>query len=662
MHDIHLLTDGVAIFGVGLIVAWMFRILGAPSIIGFLFAGIVIGPSGLGVVEQHDVETFSEFGLVLLLFIIGLELSPEPLLRMGRSLAVAAGIQVASTVLLVGALGLVLFDLDLRASVILGIIVALSSTAIVLKQISDRGEADTVTGRMTTGILLIQDVLVITVMLCLPFFALGGDGNWREQIMPSIIGLFGVAVMLIFGRRFLALFLSKVVYPGGPEFVTLFGIVAAFGGAWLAGLVGWSLPLGACIIGLLLAEADARHQISADILPLRDVFNALFFISLGMLVDIDVAVQHIAFLAAAVTLTLVGKTVLTSLAIRAAKWPLAASVQIGLGLCTVSEFGYVLAREANHYDLLPDAMLTLITVYALGTMFFGAMFVPVARPLSIAVERVIRREKAPAGPEAPPDKAGAHIILCGYGTNGQNLARVLTATHIPFEIVEIDPRLVEVATRDGHRVTMGDASRAAILQHAGIDRARGVVVAINDLDATERVITSIRNVRPDIYILADTQRIVHIDQLYKRGATEVLAQDFETSIELAAHILKKLDVPDNIIDGQLTALRAGRYDMLRGTPQDRRSADALMRALQLTATRTYYVEPDSPAVGHTLKDLDLRARTGATIIAVVRDGDPATNPAADFRVEGGDVLVLVGAHEQLAKATALLQPAASNAG
>lgn len=659
MHDIHLLTDGVVIFGVGLIVAWMFRLLGAPSIIGFLVAGVVIGPSGLGAVEQEDVETFSEFGLVLLLFIIGLELSPEPLLRMGRSLAVAAGIQVGGTVLLVGGMGLGLFGLDFRASVILGIIVALSSTAIVLKQISDRGEADTVTGRMTTGILLIQDILVIVVMLCLPFVALGGEGNWGEQILPSVIGLFGVAIMLIFGRRFLSLFLRKVVYPGGPEFVTLFGIVAAFGGAWLAGLVGWSLPLGACIVGLLLAEADARHQIAADILPLRDVFNALFFISLGMLVNVDVALNNIVFLSVTVALTLLGKTLLTSFAVRFAQWPVAAAVQVGLGLCTVSEFGYVLAREANHYNLIPDDVLTLVTVYALGTMFFGAMLVPVARPLSLRIERMIRGEHVVGDSEASDEPSEAHIVLCGYGTNGQNLARVLTATRIPFEILEIDPRLVRLALEQGHHVTMGDASRAAILHHAGIDRARGVVVAINDLEATERVIASVRNLRPDIYILADTHRIAHLDQLYKLGATEVLAQDFETSIELAAHVLKKLDVPDNIISGQLTALRAGRYNMLRGMPQDRHSSDELMRALQLTATRTFYIESDSPAAGHTLKTLDLRARSGASIIAIVRDGNPTTNPDADFTLLAGDVLVLVGAHEQLDKANVLLQGAAT---
>lgn len=653
MHEFHLLTNGIAIFGVGLIVAWMFRLLGAPSIIGFLFAGLVIGPSGLAWVSQEDVEVLSELGLILLLFIIGLELSPELLLHMGRSLLVAAAIQVGATVALVAALGLGLFGLDVQGSVILGIIVTLSSTAIVLKQISDRGEADTPTGRMTTGILIIQDILVITVILCLPFLAFGAQGEWRERITPSVIGLAGLTAMLIFGRRFLAAFVKKVVYPGGAEFVTLFAVVAAFGGAWLAGLVGWSLPLGACIVGLLLAEADVRHQIASDVLPLRDVFNALFFISLGMLVDVDIALSHAAFLGGAIALTLLGKSFVTAFAVRASGWSVAASIQIGIGLCTVSEFGYVLAREANHLELLPDETFTLVTVYALGTMFFGAMLVPIARPLSLRLASIIDRDSG-GKQETAPTGDRPHIILCGYGTNGQNLARVLKATHIPFEIIEIDPRLVKLAADHGHRVTMGDASRGIIQHHAGIERARGVAIAINDFEATARVIAKVRSVRPDVYILADTLRITHIDSLYKLGATEVLAQDFETSIELAAHILKRMDVPNNIITGQLALLRSGHYSMLRGMPADRQTSDDLMRAFHLTATHTHYVESTSPAAGSTLKRLNLRAETGATIIAVVRNGNPSTNPGAEFVLESGDVLVLVGAHEQIEKATALL--------
>ena len=653
MHDIHLLADGVAIFGVGLIAARIFKLLGAPSVIGYLIAGLIVGPFGMAWVQQEDVEALSEFGLILLLFIIGLELSPKLLMEMGKSLLTTALIQVGTTVAIASGLGFLVFDLDVKGSFILGVIVALSSTAIVLKQISDRGEANTPAGRMTTGILIIQDILVIVVMVCLPFFAFGGEGDWKEQIAPSLIGMGGLVVMLLFGRKVLSTFIKKVVYPGGPEFVAIFAVLAAFGGALLAGLVGWSLPLGACIVGLLLAESDARHQIASDVLPLRDVFNALFFISLGMLVDMQLAMEHALFLSIAIGATLLGKSLITAVAVKTARWPAATALQIGIGLGTVSEFGFVLAREANHLELLPSMVFTLITVYVLGTMFFGAMLVPVAQPLSRRIVHLFEKGTLTDG-DVDNDKDKRHILICGYGTNGQNLARVLKATHIPFSIIEIDPRLCNTAREDGHPINMGDASRKVILQHAGLESSEGVVVAINDYEATARVITKVRSVRKEVYILADTPRVEHIDDLYKLGATEVLAQDFETSIELSAHILKRMDIPDNIIASQITVLRSGRYSMLRDMPIERQTSDELMRALQVTATRTHYIAADSIAVGATFRDLDLRAKTGASVIAVVRNGKPWTSPPADFKLAASDVLVLVGGHVQLEQATVLL--------
>lgn len=653
MHDLNLLTDGVAIFGLGLLAAWMFRLLGAPSVIGYLVAGLIIGPSGLDWVHQEDVESLTEFGLILLLFIIGIELSPSHLASMGKSLLVAAAVQIGTTVVLVAGIAGFFLGFGVQGSLIIGMVVALSSTAIVLKQISDRGEVGTPFGRMTTGILIIQDIAVIVVMLLLPFLAIGGEGEWFQQLLPSFIGLVVLVVLFIAGRSLLAQFIKRVLYPGGPEFVALFAVVAAFGGAWLAGLVGWSLPLGACIAGLLLSEADARHRIASDVIAQRDVFNALFFISLGMLVDVDVAVANAGFLAAAIAATIVGKSIITSTAVRISGWPLVTSIQVGLGLSMVSEFGYVLAHEANNLSLITDDVLTLTTVYVLGTMFFGAMLVPVTRPLASRIAAFGSGEVSePVGEST--EETSAHVILCGFGTSGQNLARALKATHIPFEVIEINPTRVTKAEEAGVPATMGDASRYDILQHSGIKRAEAVVIAINDVEATARVIASARRAREDIYILADTYRVSDIDRLYKLGASEVLAQDFESSIETAAHILRRMDIPDNIIAAQLTALRSGRYSMLRGMPTDHRTSEELLRALQLTATRTHYIELTSPTIGQTLRELNLRAQSGATIIAVVRNGNPNTNPGADFVLEGGDVLVLVGAHTQLDKAGAII--------
>ncbi len=659
MNHTAFLSDSVILFGPALLVAWMFRILRAPSIIGFLFTGMAIGPSGLGLIASEGVGPIAELGLVLLLFTIGLELSPKPLLRSGKSVLTAAGLQVLFTSATAFIAVVAFMDVTYSAAAVVGIIVSLSSTAIVLKQLHDMREADTAPGRITTGILLIQDMLVIVVMILLPAFGTGDEGSTTAALSRTGLGLAGLLVVVIGSRRILPGFLQHVVLPGGPEFVTLFAVVAAFGGAWLAGIVGWSLPLGACVAGLLLAEADVRHQLAADILPFRDVFNALFFISLGMLVDIDFAVANALPLGIAIAATLVGKSVLTTVAVVAARWPLRPALQIGIGLCTVSEFGYVLAREANAIGLVPGSLLQAITVYALGTMLVGAMLVPIAKPVAGRIERLLLRGRIGKALDAPDDgnaRPPCAVLVVGYGVNGENLVRVLKSTRTPCSVIEMNPRRVLAARETGVPVLSGDASRRSILLHAGLETAHTLVVAINDPLATGRVVAQARSVRPELYILARTAYITELDHLYQCGADDVISEDFETSIEIVAHVLRQLDLPDNIVEGQIAAIRSGRYGMLRGKATDRQAQEELLKAFQMTVTRTHFVGSTSTACGKTVAELNLRALTGVSIIAIVRDGKPETNPSPQSRMQNADVLVLVGGHGQLDAARVLLDP------
>lgn len=649
-----ILTNVVVLFGTAVVAAWAFRMLRAPSIIGFLFTGLLIGPSGLGFIEHEQVEQLTEFALVLLLFIIGLELSPQPLIRMGKGLLTASGLQIGGVAVVV-ALFLILFGYGgvVDASV-LGVAVALSSTAIVLKQLSDRGETGSVMGMITTGILLLQDVVAIVIMLILPMLGVGEESHWRDAALRSGIGFMGLGVLTVAGRKFLPVMLHKMMRVGGREMTALFAVLMAAGGAWLASQVGWSMALGACAAGLLLADADARHQLVADILPFRDVFNALFFVSLGMMVKMDAVLGNAFPLTAAIVVTLIAKTAIAAGAVRLSGWPLRPSIHVGLGLCTVSEFGYVLGREAHHFGIVPAESLEFLVVYAVGTMIVGAAIVPVSGPIARALAQKLQRT-----PEAPETAEAAthakhHVIVIGFGMNGKNLARVLKATHVPFCVMEMNPTLVRRAREMGAEVVVGDATRAVILEHAGLQHAHAVVVGINDNDALRRIISQVRAARPDIFILARTRFVSDLDALHRLGANQVIAEDFETSIEITAHLLREMNVPDNLVEAQIAAVRSGRYGMLRGKATDRAAQEELMQVLQTTATRTHYLMEGSVACGKTLVELNLRAETGVTVIAVVRNGKPNTNPGPDFRFEHGDVLVLVGAHVQLEQAKALL--------
>ncbi len=335
------------------------------------------------------------------------------------------------------------------------------------------------------------------------------------------------------------------------------------------------------------------------------------------------------------------------------------AIQVGLGLCTVSEFGYVLLNEADNLGIIPPYILEHFIVYTLGTMAIGAMFMPLAKPITRLVSGTLERGfNLDAHEETEQESAskGQFVTVIGYGVNGRNLCRILRSTQISYSIVEMNPDLAQEARDDGATVISGDATRISVLTHAGIQRSDALVIAINDPQATIRILSQAKSLRPDLYILARTHFDSDLDSLYDLGADEVISEDFETSIEIAAHLLRRLDVPDNIVEGQIASIRAGRYAMLRGMPTDRAVINELGKFLQTTGTRTHYIEDDSPVIGNTIAGTDLRARTGVTIIAIVRNGKPTTNPPPDFEIQAADILVLVGSHAQLDKARAVLGP------
>lgn len=651
MHSAPFLTQAVLIFGAALLIAWLFRILRAPAVIGYLFAGILLGPTGFRIIGAGAIEGFAEIGLVLLLFTIGLELSPGPLLRTGRGLLLAAGAQIGLSVAITFGLIGWLRPMPVPAALVLGSGIALSSTAIVLKQLSDRGTTDTSGGLLITGILLLQDVFVILLMLFLPVFGSAAGGDWQAAAWRGAVSVAGLVVTSLAARWVVPQFLRVVVKWGGRELTTLFAVVAAIGGAWLAGMAGWSWALGSCIAGLILSQTDLRHQLIAEIVPFRDVFNALFFISIGMLVDLPQVGGNLPLVGAAVAVTLVGKAMVTIAAVRLARWPLRLAVLCGIGLCTVSEFAYVLAREATRLSVVPASWLDEMIAYIVGTMLLGSMMFPIANRVSLAVVRLVRGREADGADESGSgERLADHVIVVGFGLNGQNLARVLKATSIPFCVIELNQALAQEARVAGHRVLVGDAVRMGILRHAGVEQARAVVVAISDLEATRRIVAQARATRPDVYVLARTRYTKEIETLRRLGANLVIPEEFETSIEIFAHVLHHFGIPDNVVEAQVMMIRAGNYGMLRGQPSTAAARIDLQGLLEATATQTYMLESGSPACGRSIRELNLRATTGVTIIAVVRGGKPATNPPADWVFAAGDVLVLVGGHREIDEA------------
>ncbi len=657
----------VVVFGTALAAAWVMRAVRAPTILGFLLAGIAIGQSGLGLIDpdtgRQQVQFFAELGLVMLLFTVGLELTPEPLVRMGWRLLLAACLQMGITSLVIGAGLYLLAGLDLAGATVGGLAVSVSSTTIMLKHLADRDQVDSPTGAVVTTVSLLQDMGVILVLILIPLLGMTGRGHASWTTYAGKIGLAvgGLILVIIVARLTIPTLVNLVFRFGGQELMTLFAIVVACTGAWLAGLANWSWPLGSFIGGLLLAQTDVRHQLRAEITPFRDAFNALFFVSIGMLTDLDVFARHpVSFLLAIVGVVAI-KTLIASSSVLASGWPLRLAITSGIGLCTISELGYILARDAGRFGIFPADFISGFIVVVVGTMTLGALLVPAGAPISVVVARWLhpdprlqRIDSTRVG--RPVSQNTTHVIIVGYGVNGRNLGRVLRATNIPFTVVEFSRANARTARGDGADVVVGDAARLAILYKAGLKSARALVVSIADRDATRQIVDQAHRARPDLYILARTRYVADLEALYRLGAKQVIPEEFETSIEIFSHVLREFAVPDNLIEQQIMLIRAGHYGMLRGLPTDHGLRVEWLQVLEAALTQTFMLTPDSPACGRTIRDLDLRARTGATIVAVTRRGSPIPSPSPDLGLEDGDVLVLVGTHQQLDAAKALLGP------
>lgn len=650
----------VVVFGTALVAGWLMRQLRLPGILGFLAAGILVGPSGLALVRQEQVSSYAELGLVLLLFTVGLELSPAPLARMGRRLLVASALQVVLTAIVAGLTVAVFLPVTWLGAALVGLAVSLSSTAIMVNHFSERGEDDTPAAAITTVISLLQDISAILLLVFLPLLQRDTAATWSQVAGSAAVKMAALVGATLVARWAMPVLVDRVFRHGGQELMTLFAIVVACVGAWLAGLAGWSWALGSFIAGLLLSQTDLRYQLRAEATPFRDVFNALFFVSIGMLVNLAVFREQAAAVIALILVTIVVKAILAATAVRIAGWPVRMALSAGFALATMSEFSYVLGLQGVARGLLSPDVLTLLVMWTVGTMLLGALFLPLGGSLAarLAARLDLDQPRGVPATEEPGRALSNHVIIVGFGINGRNLAKALRAVRIPYAVIEMNPDTAHAENTPSAPVLVGDATRMAILHRAGLSTARALVIAIAEPRATRQIIAQAHTVRPDLYILARTRYVTDIEVLYRLGARQVIPEEFETSIEIFAHVLKEFGVPDNVIEQQVTIVRAGHYGMLRGRPTDSAIRAEWLAVLEAAVTQTYLLQEGSPAVGQSLRDLDLRARTDVTIVAVTRGGKPVASPPADFKLAVGDVLVLVGTHQALDRAKLVLEPPA----
>lgn len=624
------------------------RWLGLPAVVAYLVAGVLAGPSGFGWVSPSPaIEGLAELGVALLLFGVGIEFSLERIRRILPRMVVSGGLQVgltiAATTVLLGWLGL-----DRTTALFAGFLVSLSSTAIVFKIYAEEGELDAPQGQAAAGILLFQDLALVPMMMLVPVLARpAGHGVGLAAAAALLKAAAAVGALLFLARAVLPRGLELAARARTPEIFPLVALVSAFGTALCAVRVGLSLPIGTFLAGLALSGSPYAHQVFAEILPLRDAFVAVFFTSIGMFLEPSLLAAAPAVLGVMVGAVLL-KAVVTGTIVGWLWRSRALALLAGLGLAQVGEFSFVLGREGLAAGVVDERFIQAFLGAAILTMGATPFLMRAARRLALL-----------GAATATPAAAGTladHVIVIGYGSTGKALVRGLCETGIPFAALDMDPAVIEAAAKEGVEVHFGDASRRAVLEELGASRARAAVVALGDPGATRRVVSLLRQMNSHLRILVHARHVDEIEELERIGADDVVPSEFETSIEILVRLLGHLGVPRHVVRLQEELIRGERYRPLRGPGI---AEDLLAETRRLIAggiLERARVMEGSEACGRTLAELNLRRRTGASVLSIVRNDRPLPNPDGPTRLEAGDLLVLFGSHAAIDRAFDLLEP------
>lgn len=652
-QEITILRELIILLAVSLPITYVFHRAKLPALVGFLITGVLIGPYGAAIItETRVVERLADIGVVLLLFTVGLEFSLEDIFKSGRQFLIGGGMQVVLTISVVMGIT-VLFHYPLPHALFYGFLASLSSTAIVLKMYSDRTELDTAHGRLSTGILLFQDIAVVPMMLLLPILSQASAAGAVTPISvlislgKAVLGLIGVYVS---ARQIVPFLLHQVIRLRNREIFFLLVVLLCLGTAWVTYSLGLSLALGAFLAGLIIAESEYSHHIVAEIIPFRDYFASIFFISIGMLLHTEFFSTHWLILALLVVILIVLKSGLVAVTASILRYPVRTSLLTGLGLAQIGEFSFLLAQQGHDRNLMGGDVFQ----YFINTSILSMLAAPFLIQGGPWLASHIPETTVETSERKNSCSLIGHTIIAGYGLNGRNLAKTLKATHIPYVVLEVNVDTIRKAREDGEPLIYGDITRRDVLMRAGVDCAKVIVFAISDISATRIAIRVSREINPSIFILIRTRYATEVDELTKIGANQVIPEEFETSIEIFSRVLHEYHVPSNIIASQIQLVRFGGYKMLRGYSLDQENIGRIAALFAGATVDNIQLGPDSSGVGRTLRDLDIRKNTGATVIAIARNNEAITNPGPDLALQPDDIVVLLGAHADLDKAVNLL--------
>lgn len=656
--EIPILQDIVIILGLSIFIILLFQKIKVPSLLGFLLAGIIAGPYAFNLISsQHEVELLSEIGIIFLLFIIGIELSLKGLASIKNTILIGGGLQVGGTILFTTLLGYFM-GMGLNTAIFLGFLFALSSTAIVLKIFQEKGEVTSPHGRVAVAILIFQDIIVVPMMLLTPLLAGKSDNIW-ETLGILLIKILAVGILIyLLAMYVVPKVFEMVVKTKNRELFILTTIVFCFAVAWLTSSVGLSLALGAFFAGLIISESDYSHQATANVLPFREIFISFFFISVGSLLNLNFFFNNIFLILGLVITVILLKMLIIAITVLILKYPARTILLTVFSLFQVGEFSLLLSTVGLENDLLPQNVYQYFLAISIITMGLTPFIMNYSHeisyfliklPLPATVRyRLDNVKKANRPEQVVMEELTDHLVIIGYGINGQNISKAAKNAKIPYVIVDLAPESFEIAKKADEPIVFGDATNPVILKHLHAHEARVVVIAISDPGATKKIINAVRVYSQTAYIIVRTRYVKEIEENIRLGADEVIPEEFETSIEIFSRVLRKYLIPHDEIQNFINDLRSSDYEMLTSikegphTPAYQHLKIPNKEIVTLTAQQG----PNS-VIGKTIQESGIGANYRVTVLAIKRDTHYITEITPETKIKQGDMLFLFGAPSKI---------------
>jgi len=648
-----------------------------PIIIGYFITGIIVGPYCLNLIGQAEADFIAEFGVILLMFTIGMEISLKNLLAMKKIVLIGGTIQLLLTTAIVCGI-MMLLNFSFSTSLFIGFLVAHSSTAIIMSIYQKTGEVDQAHGKMSLGLLIFQDLNVVPMMMLIPLFVMG-DGNTSDtdilsQVLDFLFSMGIVAIIFVLAIWLVPKILKHIALKRNSELFVIAIVVICFGIAYLMSLNNVSLALGAFLAGIAISQSDYSHEVIGQIMPIREILVSFFFVSIGMMLNLSVLWQNIVLIILLALALMVLKTGINFISVKVLGLATGACLISAVGISQIGEFSFILGKECVANNIIPENVYQIFLAISIITMALTPFLTRIAPKI---VNKLIKPKVKDTEELSVCKKE--HEIIVGYGLTGQYVAKALKKLNIPYIILETNTETVEHEKNKGENIIFGDASRDAILEAAEINKAKSIVITIPIMEAVKAIVTTARRLNPNITIITRSRFIGETTELYKLGADEVIVDERESAIQIFKRILASKHIPVQDIDLLSKELRCQIYEQYIDAPKTHQNpsgdvptffdnikigakkADGLISKEQ-SQIEQIRVEPKSSVCGQKISDINFRSDYGISVLAIKHKGgkDAEVSPDGETLLKEGDTIVVMGQPDSLVKLSALFNEQPKN--